>query len=430
MMGTSAIRIGPPAAAGGMLFRSILAGNGYRVVMFRVRSVYGAVVLSAAIGVLAVVAVVLVARGSESSGTSAATVGAKSGVAAGRCENLILVSARSGRVVRRFARFTYNPFVAGTEVRDVYAAVSDAHTGWFVIEGVPGREGRLKRLRNDGSFDPRWQVRLPVASHALARTGRRLYVGSSLGVEAFDAETGMKVWRSPAFLPRRMRFARNVPVVALVATPSRVYVGGDFSRVGGEPRGLVAALDARTGELLPWRMPILSSPGTEAFVYALALSGPRLYVGGTFSRVGGKPRPGIAAVEADDGTLTSWSPTFRAWDGATSIAPADRSVLVGGTFSNGGAFDARTGEPRPWAATMANATTVTVAGSTAYIGGGLRSSLPKPSNNLAAINVTTGSLTAWRPKLERFVSVGELAVSGGKVLVSGGFCNTVGDPPE
>jgi len=396
--------------------------------MFRVRSVHGAVVLSAAIGALAVVAAVLVTRGSESRGTAAATVGAKAGVAAGRCENLVLVSARSGRVVRRFARFTYNPFVAGHVIR-VYAAVSDAHRGWFVIEGVPGSEGRLKRLRNDGSFDPRWQVRLPVASHALARSGRRLYVGSPRGVEAFDAETGMKVWRSPAFVTRRKRSARNIAVVALVATPSRVYVGGDFSRVGGEPRGLVAALDARTGELLPWRMPILSSPDAAASVYALALSGPRLYVGGTFSRVGGKPRPGIAAVKADDGTLTSWSPKFRAWDGATSIAPAGRSVLVGGTFNNGGAFDARTGEPRPWAATMANATTVTVTGSTAYIGGGLRSSLPKPSNNVAAINLTTGSLTAWRPKLEHFVSVGKLEVSGGKVLVSGDFCNTVGDPP-
>jgi outer membrane protein assembly factor BamB len=280
-------------------------------------------------------------------------------------------------------------------------------------------------MANDGSLDRSWPIRGAGRASVLSLSGGRLYLGSSLGVEALDAATGASLWRSPKITPRAAN-GRNERVVALAATPSAVYLAGDFSAIGGERRALVAALDARDGHLLPWRMAAPALTGTDAHMVVLAVSGGRLYVGGSFDSIGGRPRPGIAAVSTRDATLLPWSPAFNAWDGATSIAVAGRTVLVGGTFNEGGAFDAVTAQSRPSSPAIKNATVAAVSGSTAYIGGNLRSTVRSQRTNLAAFDPKTGRLRPWEPSLERFVSISRLALSGGRVLVGGEFCNSIG----
>jgi hypothetical protein len=356
-------------------------------------------------------------------GVGSGLAGAETSKVAPRCQTLALVSKRTGAVVRAFPSFAYAPgFPSGKRFDD---AVPDGGSGWFGIEYTALVSGaaskpKLAHMRSDGSIDRARPIQLAsFGEHALSLSAGRLFVGSALGVQAYNSATGARLWTSPKITPMTsLVSARSSLIVALAATPSRVYIGGQFARVSGEPRALVAALDARTGRVLPWRS-LLFGSGTSAYLYTLGVSGPRLYVGGTFGL-------GIAAVSVRTGALSSWSPHFQSWDGATAVAFSGSTVLVGGTFSQGGAFDAVTGKPREWAATMDNATRVTVSGSTAYIGGNLRSSLDDTGDNLAAIDLRTGAQTRWAPHLGRYVSVGTLAASAGNVLVGGDFCNSIG----
>ncbi|MGH9001419.1 MAG: WD40 repeat domain-containing protein, partial [Acidimicrobiia bacterium] len=101
------------------------------------------------------------------------------------------------------------------------------------------------------------------------------------------------------------------PVHALALSPDgrRLYIGGSFDVVNGKPAKHVAAFDLTTGQLDPaFRPPVLNSG-----VRALALHGDRLYAGGNFTSVGVPdgtevPRPQLTALDASDGSLVDWTP--------------------------------------------------------------------------------------------------------------------------
>ncbi|GIW09481.1 MAG: hypothetical protein KatS3mg061_0538 [Dehalococcoidia bacterium] len=49
----------------------------------------------------------------------------------------------------------------------------------------------------------------------------------------------------------------------------------------------------------------------DDWVYALAVSGSTVYVGGGFTSVGGQTRNRLAALDAATGNVTSWNPNAR-----------------------------------------------------------------------------------------------------------------------
>jgi len=87
-----------------------------------------------------------------------------------------------------------------------------------------------------------------------------------------------------------------------------VYIGGSFTHVrppggtsGQVVRNHVAAFDAATGSLLPW------NPNANGAVRALVVAGSTVYIGGDFSTVGGHARSHVAAVDKA-GVLLPWNP--------------------------------------------------------------------------------------------------------------------------
>jgi hypothetical protein len=107
-------------------------------------------------------------------------------------------------------------------------------------------------------------------------------------------------------------------------------------------------------------------------------------------------------------------------------APAS---VVGGTFGFA-AYDAHTAKPQAWTRHLGGSATVLAAsGTTLYLGANLRSSFGARGgvrNNLGAVDVATGHFLDWGPNLARFVTVGSIAPSGGKVLVAGSFTASIG----
>jgi outer membrane protein assembly factor BamB len=124
--------------------------------------------------------------------------------------------------------------------------------------------------------------------------------------------------------------AANGAVVAAVADGhDGWFVGGSFTRIGGRHRVAFAHL-LPSGAVDPgWQASIGSASGRPVAVYALARTGSRLFVAGPFGRVGGLQRPGLAALDTrTGGVLRRWAPQPRAWLDVQALTVAGRRLLV------------------------------------------------------------------------------------------------------
>lgn len=115
-----------------------------------------------------------------------------------------------------------------------------------------------------------------------------------------------------------------------------VFIGGSFTKVGNVVRNGVAHIKADKSLDLLWN-PNVTYTSPPQIVYALALSGNSLYIGGLFTSVGGQNRSGIARVSAiGTGEVDAWNP--NATGSVRVIVVVGNEILVAGGFSNiGGA---------------------------------------------------------------------------------------------
>jgi hypothetical protein len=104
-----------------------------------------------------------------------------------------------------------------------------------------------------------------------------------------------------------------------------LYVGGSFTTMGGQARSRLAAFDAATGVLGAW------NPGPSGTVLALHAAGGRVYAGGAFGLVGGQVRRNLAAFDEAGGLLTPWNPSANG--AAFTLATHHTTVLAGGGFT-------------------------------------------------------------------------------------------------
>lgn len=277
----------------------------------------------------------------------------------------------------------------------VFAIEPDGSGGYFIggrftrIGGLP--RTALARVLADGSIDTAFAPALePLVESgdpsgpalevkALAHVGARLFVGGSLrlvqgptiyeGLVALDVTTGVPdaAWAPP--------FAARPE--ALFVDGTRLVVMGRILPPAGGSAAVVAAVQPDTGAPLWTRT--LSEGGT---VFDGVVAGGRLIVGGQFTYYGG--------------------PVTR--QALISIDPAT------------GAVDAN------WAPETTSQTVhaVAVIGSTLYVGGRFDSFASVPRTNLAAVDLSSGSITPWAPEVPG--TVRDLAPSSGTALyVAGAF---------
>jgi hypothetical protein len=151
------------------------------------------------------------------------------------------------------------------------------------------------------------------------------------GLAAFDPGSG---GLSPRFTPQR-----GGGVHALAADGrGGIWVGGSL---GGLPNGEERGLDHLGADGRPsGRVPVV-----EGSVYGLAARGRLLHLGGVFSRVGGRDRPGLATVRTGDGAVTAFNPR-PASAGRMALAALPRGGLLAGGPFGGTEFRATSGLAR------------------------------------------------------------------------------------
>jgi hypothetical protein len=151
------------------------------------------------------------------------------------------------------------------------------------------------------------------------------------GAAAFNATTG-------ALLRWNPNVNGNVRTIAAVKT--RVYLGGTFTSVGGRARSNIAAVATGTGAVAKW------NPGASRSVYVIR-EGPNgnLFVGGDFGKFGGATRRHLAEVgRGSTAPLSSWAPSIGQISGfacpprcsprifTIAFSPNGKRVYFGGHF--------------------------------------------------------------------------------------------------
>ena len=213
----------------------------------------------------------------------------------------------------------------------------------------------------------------------------------------------------------------NADVYAIAVSGSNVYLGGNFSAVSGAARNGAAAVGT-DGTLSSW------NPNLNNSVYAIGVSGSNVYLGGSFTTAGGTARNRAAAV-GTDGTLTAWNPNLN--NTVSAIGVSGSNVYLGGAFTTvGGQARNRAaavttdgaGTLSSWNPNLnSSVRAIAVSGSNVYLGGYFNTVGGTTRNHAAAVDAA-GTPTDWNPNLNGDVFV--IAVSGSNVYL-GGYFNTV-----
>ena len=281
---------------------------------------------------------------------------------------------------------------------------------------------------------------------AFGVSGSAVYLAgyfSSLGgvvrhsIAAISATDGS----ATSFDPNAAGFNGGIATVyALAVSGSTVYAGGYFGSIGGQPRASIAALSMADGSATSWDPSAHYFTG-PAVVETLAVAGSTIYAAGVFTTIGGQARNNIAALSATDGLATSWNPNPNSEVATLAISESTGLIVyVGGFFTSIGgqtrnkiaALNASDGTATSWdpdATASANVLALAISGSTIYAGGNFSSMHGVPRKNVAGINVNDGTPTSFDPQASDPSTGGgvhALAVSGSTVYAAGFFTSIGG----
>jgi outer membrane protein assembly factor BamB len=261
---------------------------------------------------------------------------------------------------------------------------------------------------------------------------RRLLAALSAAV-SLAALTALPAWALVDAVPRPS-WGADDRVVAILQAGKVVYLAGRFTHVIGPTgqtrvRTHLAALDARTGDLLPWK------PDLNGAAMSLAISprGTTLFVGGAFTEVDGRKRSRLVAFDVATGQVRT---RFKASASAPvrALAVRGRTLFVGGEFGNLdgeprgrlGAVDTVEGSLADWypgpadglirALAFAKGRLI-VAGEFTKIGG-------HGERYLAAVDPSNGNVLGWRDHPDDYV-IAMTVDPTGETVYAGGKKNTV-----
>ncbi len=339
-------------------------------------------------------------------------------------------------VCRDFPSVTGTVFVLEESNGVLY--VGGSFTEVVPAAGPPIPRANLAAIDLDTGTPTAWNPGTNATVRAIAAGNGTVYLGGDFTevggvprnrIAAVDAATAaVGTWNPDA----------SGPVNALAVGDGAIFAGGAFSTIGGQTQANFAALDATTGNaVVPW-------PGASDPVYTIAIAEGMLYVGGPFETVGGLARPGLAKIDAASGSVTPWNPQLVWGSGpggilygiAYSLAVDGNRVYVGGDFSEVGAtdrfdiaaIDTGSGAALDWnpngaTDTGARVDEVVLAGGRVYAAGTFTEMGGQPRNGVASIDPNSGGADQFNPNTNLVIA---LAAAGGRIYAGGGFSTIAG----
>lgn len=248
-----------------------------------------------------------------------------------------------------------------------------------------------------------------------------------VNLAAINLKTGVGI---SSFTPEVTNTDGKAEVRSLAVSPdgSTLYVGGTFDAIDGVPRMNLGAVSTSTGAVVS-KIDAQVGPSTKC-VCTLLASASRLYLGGNFKAVDGAVRRKLAAI-GTNGTLDAdWKPRANRRVRALTFA-ADGTIFIGGGFEkiDGVArqsvarVSADTGALHPWSipagviAPPQNAWSLVATPTRLYGGFGAG------PNYAAAFRLDNGNTGTqlWRFNTVGNVQTVALSPSGSKLFIGGHF---------
>jgi hypothetical protein len=300
---------------------------------------------------------------------------------------------------------TVDPATGTCDVPGVVYAITQVGSTTYIggsftsVSGVP--RANVAAIRADGSLDPTWNPATNGIVYALAASsdGSEIFLGGGfttiggqthgrLGAVTSDTGQLVSAWTTTT---------NNNLVRALVAdSGDRLYVGGSFGRLGGRLTPRLGAVSQSTGAVDTSFVP---QPSGTVRALALSDDATKLYAGGPFTTIGGLARPGVAELNAAAGTVTAFAPTDGGVVISMDVAPNGR-LYFGTTSNRTWAYDpAKGGVPEYRVRTGGDVQAIVATDDEVYIGGHFNT-LPEAKLNrlaLASFLPATGVATAWDP---------------------------------
>src|SRR5918998_443834 len=221
-----------------------------------------------------------------------------------------------------------------------------------------------------------------VYATALSGDGKVLYIGGEFtevsqksgashevsNLAAINVKTGNAIgtWRPEVD-------GKDAVVRSLAVQNGKVFIGGNFTTVEGKPRKNLAAVGAytKTVVLSPFKPEV---GGDASYVFALEAGDRKLYAGGGFSKVDGAPRKNLAAFSLETGALD------RHWKPKATKAPTCKDPKC--------SHKVRTLELGP------GGRSIFVGGSFSYVSG--TNGRGGPRQSVARLYTGTGNLHPWK----------------------------------
>lgn len=382
-------------------------------------------------------------------------------------DNLAAIDASgTGTLV---ATFTPNPNTTVTALE--LSADSLYVAGWFDTIGGEAREHLASLDLVSGAPKAGFNPGPDRAPETLSLADGVLYLGGDFAAVGSDARAGLAAVNASSGAVAAWAPAADGLVHELIASGANVYVAGAFEKISDTTRKYLAAIDTQ-GMLTSWDPrpgdtvetlavdadtvyasgPLVRTYGAEPHarlasftseslnvwapevgdgeVLALETSGTDVYLGGTFTSVGGSARLGAAAVQgAGTGAVTTWDANLNSGAIVRALAMNGSVLYAGGEFATSGDSQANLVALRTDTGAVAGGWTLTgtdgsvdalaVADSTLYLGGGFSGVGNQSRSRLAAVDAATGALQGWNPNANGRVLA--ITVAGTTVFVGGEF---------
>ena len=313
--------------------------------------------------------------------------------------------------------------------------------GYFTgVKGTP-REN-IARLLPDGTLDMDWNPSSNGRVHALAvDASGAVYAGgsfTSIGGQERNSIAKLSGSGSGA-ADVNWNPSANAEVLTLAVDASgALYAGGYFTSIDGQDRTNIAKLSGSGAVVASWN----PSPNGDVSTLAVDVLG-AVYVGGSFTSIGGQSRNRIAKLSGsgNGAANASWNPSANGYVSALAVIGNGAFVYVGGSFTSIGGQSRNRIAKLPGSGTgMADVSwnpsanypvrTLSIDTSGAVYAGGDFTNIGGQSRSRIAKLLGTGSGAAyanWNPSVNDGVSVETLSVdASGMVYAGGQFTNIDG----
>jgi beta-propeller uncharacterized protein DUF5122 len=276
-----------------------------------------------------------------------------------------------------------------------------------------------------------WDALSNGQANAIVAAGSSVYVGGYFSNIGGASRSGLAELTASNATATAWDPHPDGGVLCIDVTATAIYAGGAFHHMGLATRNSAAAFDRGTGALAAFDANAQGGQFGSSPVYALAVQGGSLYLAGEFTSVGGQARGYLAALDATTGAAQAWDPHVNR--AAMAVAAAGSTVFAGGNFwigdgeprTNLAAYDLATGHPTSWAP-VANGAVWTMAtdGASLYLGGFFTLLQGQTHRYLAKLDVASAAAAAWDPGASDVVTC--MALAGSTLYVGGYFTNVGG----